>query len=136
MIEMTGTPEANSDRKWTAYRLIHFANLLGLVLLGVCLVGLAVGLIIQADNPHSKPSGWLVLAGLLFFGAIGTFWVLGTLGLRRQVVEVSNGYTTMRNRFSDVEQRHPTTGEVIRPAGAPFLSRAEFRKALSGNRDR
>lgn len=42
------------------------------------------------------------------------------------------GYTSYRDKFIDLEQRHPVTGEVIRAAGKPFLTETEWHAVYPG----
>lgn len=46
--------------------------------------------------------------------------------------EFELGYTTYRDRFIDLKQRHPVTGQVIREAGQPFLSESEWHALYPG----
>ena len=101
-----------------------------MVLLGVCISAAIIGeTMVLTGNDYHDPgaNGLIVLASLPIFAG---FWILPYLATRREKAEVRSGYTTIRNRYIEVEQRSPRTGAVIRAPGQPFLSSAEFRQTV------
>jgi len=49
------------------------------------------------------------------------------LAQRRSTLEAAAGYTTLKSVRQELEQRHPVSGRVIRPAGAPFVRRSRVK---------
>jgi hypothetical protein len=68
----------------------------------------------------------LIVVGVLYVVALAGQAVLWAINNK----ENSAGYTTLNGRFLHLDQRHPTTGLIIRPAMAPALTRAQFQDAL------
>ena len=105
------------------------------VLLGVCIAATVIAgiFVLTGIGGHdSRGNDLIVLAGLVFVAA---FWILPALATRREKAEVQSGYTTIRSRYIEVEQRSPRTGAVIRSPGQPFLSPAEFRRIVLSEAD-
>lgn len=58
-------------------------------------------------------------------------YVLMYLAHRANKREAAAGYTTLNRVHLSREQRHPRTGRVLRAAGAPPLTKEQFREALA-----
>jgi hypothetical protein len=102
--------------------LMVFAFVLGFGLVGVLLnVGSQV-------LPYWAQVAFWVVFGLL----AASLGLLGWLSVRartRARGEALRGYTTALSDRQALPQSDPATGRVIRRAGAPYLTRREFRSA-------
>ncbi len=107
---------------WRADRLFRPAIA---TILGVGTLLLAGGAIVLGEFDRV-----VVAVGILVFVQLA--YVMGTsmLVMRASARERASGYTTLHRRHLDLEQRHPSSGSVIRPAGEPPLDNKEFARLL------
>lgn len=103
---------------------------LGLVWSGATIpLGLLLGgTIIATQSWVSNPivSGLLVLLGVAFFISI----VANIMVRVRRDKEFAAGYTTSRGGFLQYDQVDESTGLVVRDAGEPALTRAQYRAKI------
>lgn len=107
---------------WRADRL--YRPVIGAIL-GFGTLALAVGAILLGEFD------WVVVAvGALI--AVQIVYVMGTsmLVMRASARERAAGYTTLHRKHLELEQRHPSSGSVIRPAGEPPVEDTEFARLL------
>jgi len=107
---------------WRADRLYRpvIAAILGFGTLALALGAIATG---QFDTV-------VVAVGALI--AVQIVYVMGTsmLVMRASARERAAGYTTLHRKHLELEQRHPSSGSVIRPAGEPPVEDTEFARLL------
>ncbi|WP_120339107.1 hypothetical protein [Cryobacterium soli] len=101
---------------WTAFAIVPLSFLLG-------------GTIIATESWVSNPvvSSLLIVLGVAFLAGI-----VGNIMVR--VVrdkEFAAGYTTSRGGFLQYDQVDESTGLVVREAGEPALTRAEYRAKIA-----
>lgn len=119
----------------SAVRTFHRSQLvLGL---GCAFVALSALSLVIRSLGFAALAGFVGTLGLVLAGVAGvvSFVLLGyAVALINE--EAARGYTTTRQRFQELEQRNPYTGEVIRGAGEPFLDDAQYRKAVGRSRSK
>lgn len=98
-------------------------------------IGLTLAFIGEASASESTLSSHLRDVGLFMLVAVSTTVLFTGYGFsiarrRSERREVIQGYTTLAGSHLSLPQLHPDTGEQIRPAGEPFLSRDDFANAL------
>ena len=84
-----------------------------------------LGFIFQYASPLEHvlpfPGIFLVFPGIAVSVAIQ---LLAIAGLPNEKAEVRAGYTTLHNKYANLEQLDPRTGAVVRAAGEPYLRRS------------
>jgi len=74
-----------------------------------------------------EPGIQFLVLGLVVIAVVS---IMHGIVSRAEAHERAEGYTTLNDRNLDLDQRHPRTGVVIRPAFAAALTKAEFADAL------
>ncbi len=127
-----------TDENWTVRELIpgptakRWARC-GLLAAAVCGFGMAGALVcaltIVARTERLDPLTitFLALAGAGLLAASAFLW----LSDRKQKAEVAAGYTTVAQGNNDVERLHSPTGVVMRAAGEPNLTKAQWEAAIA-----
>lgn len=100
------------------------------VRVGFVLLGILVIVILLPDAVGGKALFLFIVLFLLLLE--GLIWVPVTIGrmLVRRRREVSAGYTTVTNEFSQVDQIDPRTGRVVRLAGEGLLGPVEYQRRI------
>ncbi len=75
---------------------------------------------------------FIPIAAVLIFGPPLASYVFHVMARIESNREFDRGYTSYRDKFIDLDQRHPVSGEIIRDAGKPFLSDAEWGAVYPG----
>lgn len=111
---------------WTLLRRVRLYVVVFIVLLHVSIFGL-VWLFLQTDEVLLSLLAWIASVVVLY----APVKILRRALERARTRERAAGYTTLNGLDLDLRQLQPLTGRVIRTAGAPALSRDEFKRALS-----
>jgi hypothetical protein len=88
-------------------------------------VSLSASFAVIAFAPTSKVVAPLVLLGL---GVVPL--AMHRARRRREAEELAKGYTTLPGDHINVDQVHPFTGQLIRAAGEPLLTPAQWSAQL------
>lgn len=109
----------------TAWGLTRFTATPVMFVVSLILI-IPVMAVIFTGNIHVLPP----VAAVAIIGQLGFYAVL-FLAYRANKREAAAGYTTLNRAHLNREQRHPRTGRVLRAAGAPPLTKEQFREALA-----
>jgi uncharacterized membrane protein YedE/YeeE len=118
---------------WTAYRITRVATVLAAIAVGSGILLIVLGTLLKFPPGSLGYNLFVALALFAVLPFFAVFWAIGSKAERRQKAEVAAGYTTLRGRYQQIEQLNPMTGRVIRRAGEPLLSSAEFRRHIRDN---
>ncbi len=128
---------AMSDQVWEQRELLPGVSSkrwarVGLISLGIAAIStIALLFTVNAsrgDYQYFDPISVLVL-GVAATSAVA-FWICYILSMRKGRREVAAGYTTSAQGDNEVERRHSPTGVVMRPAGAPDLTKPQWDAAM------
>ncbi|WP_223944774.1 hypothetical protein [Arthrobacter sp. StoSoilB20] len=94
-------------------------------------ITLALCLFLLVLSRSGVPQSWFITTLLVLMMVTGFLLVIliGWCSVR-ELAEKESGYTTLRTRRNELNQRDPYLGQVIRPAGAPSLTRQQFLKII------
>lgn len=91
----------------------------------------AVTLVSRTERLDPITLSSIVLFLMAFLGA----WVCNKLGDAKEKAELRAGYTTAARGNNEVARVHSPTGIVMRRAGQPNLTRAQWEQAMCRVRD-
>ena len=98
--------------------LLHLISYIALVL--AVLVVIVINLVDNSALRFGNPSATYLWGGFSIVVFLTLAAIIADPVKRRQ--EVHAGYTTLHNSYQFVEQRDPSTGEVVRAAGSPSVN--------------
>jgi hypothetical protein len=87
----------------------------------------ALSIVARTERLDPLTITFLALAGAGLLAASAFLW----LSDRKQKAEVGAGYTTLAQGNNDVERLHSPTGVVMRAAGEPNLTKAQWEAAIA-----